>query len=62
VLSRKSTHAYFLLWKHLDNQQVVDNVKTKLAESEEAKKNKILKLLAVLGKSKPYVYFLLWKD
>jgi hypothetical protein len=73
ILSRKNPHVYFLLWKHLTNQMAIDDVKskakqlinglnTKLGEANDKIKDKILKLLAVLGKPKPHVYFLLWKD
>jgi hypothetical protein len=73
ILSRKNPHIYFLLWKHLSNKMAIDDVKnkakqlinglnTKLGEANDKVKDKILKLLALLGKPKPHVYFLLWKN
>jgi hypothetical protein len=45
---------FLLLWR-----AYVDKVKT--SEAITAKKAKMLKLLALLGQTKPHVYFLLWK-
>jgi hypothetical protein len=46
----------------LDNKQVIDGVRNKLAETTQAKNDKTLKLLALLGRPKPHIYFLLWKN
>jgi hypothetical protein len=76
-MSRKTPHFYFLLWKNqvsyeeyeeeitevkTTSKTIINTMNVKLGEEKQNAKDKTLKLLAILAKSKPYAFFLLWKN